>query len=161
MTTPGTRSRFVVRCAVIAVVGAVFVAPSVQARPHLPAARPPGPIELRDKMLAIVNRSRMNHGLPGLRPDANLCVEALGHTRKMAEEDRLFHTPGLAVLITEAGGTAFGEDLGKGRGLLGIRDAWLEHPDTRLILLDPRFRRAGLGVLHLDGFYWVTLQAFN
>jgi hypothetical protein len=79
----------------------------------------------------------------------------------MAREQRLFHTQGLVVLIGNAGGTAFGENLGKGRGLQGIRDAWLRQSDTRGILLDARFRHAGLGVVHVDGFYWVTLQAFN
>ena len=55
----------------------------------------------------------------------------------------------------------FGEDVGKGRGLRGIRDAWLRRADTRRILLDPRFHHVGLGVVHVDGFYWVTLQAFD
>jgi hypothetical protein len=26
---------------------------------------------------------------------------------------------------------------------------------------DPRFHHVGLGVVHADGFYWVTLQVFD
>jgi hypothetical protein len=28
-------------------------------------------------------------------------------------------------------------------------------------MLDPRFHRVGLGVVHVDGYYWVTFQAFD
>jgi len=52
-------------------------------------------------------------------------------------------------------------DLGKGRALEGIRNAWIRRADTRRILLDPRFLHVGLGVVHVDGFFWVTLQAFD
>ena len=55
----------------------------------------------------------------------------------------------------------FGEDLGKGRSLEGIRNAWIRRADTRRIMLDPRFEHVGLGVVHVDGFFWVTLQAFD
>jgi len=161
MTAPRTRSSVVVRWAVVATVGALLLAPTAGARPLHPGRRSPTPVELRDRMLALINRTRATRGLPSLRLNARLSREALHHSRAMAREQRLFHTQGLVVLIGNAGGTAFGENLGKGRGLQGIRDAWLRHGDTRSILLDARFRHAGLGVVHVDGFYWVTLQAFN
>jgi uncharacterized protein YkwD len=79
----------------------------------------------------------------------------------MARSGAISHTPNLADLIRSVGGTVFGEDVGKGRAIVGIRDAWLTRPDTRPILLDPRFHHVGLGVIHIGGFYWVTLQAFD
>lgn len=121
----------------------------------------PVPGELRATMLALVNRSRESRGLPALFVNEPLSREALSHSRKMARDGAIFHTPNLADLIRGVGGTVFGEDLGKGRGLQGIRDAWLRKPDTRRILLDPRFSQVGLGVVHTNGFYWVTLQAFD
>jgi hypothetical protein len=37
----------------------------------------------------------------------------------------------------------------------------MRRADTRRIMLDPRFDRVGLGVVHAGGFFWVTLQVFN
>ena len=112
-------------------------------------------------MLNLVNRSREIRGLPELRMNARLGEEALRHSKRMARTGTISHTPNLADVIRGVGGSVYGEDIGKGRGLQGIRDAWLRELDTRRIMLDPRFRHAGLGVVHIDGYYWITLQAFN
>jgi uncharacterized protein YkwD len=92
---------------------------------------------------------------------ARLSTEALRHSKRMARAGAISHTPSLADLVRGVGGSVFGEDLGKGRGLRGIRDAWLRRADTRRIMLDPRFRQVGVGVIHVAGYYWVTLQAFD
>jgi uncharacterized protein YkwD len=117
--------------------------------------------DLAKRMLALVNRSRASHGLPLLRINARLSREALHHSQQMARKGVITHTPNLADLVRSVGGSVFGEDLGKGRGILGIRDAWIRRADTRRIMLDPRFDHVGLGVVHADGFYWVTLQVFG
>lgn len=141
----------------------VASAPVVQARPATQRTsferRAPDP--LRDQMLSLVNRTRRLRGLPVLRLDRRLSREALAHSRKMAQARAISHTPNLASIISSAGGTVFGENVGRGRSLHGIRDAWLRHGDTRNILLDGRFHHVALGVLHADGFFWVTLQAFD
>ena len=131
-----------------------------------PAARaavnaPPSPTELRGRMLHLVNRARTHHDLPVLRLSGALSKEALAHSRHMARSGAISHTSDLGDVIRSMGGTVFGEDIAKGRGLRGIYEAWLQRADTRAVLLDPRFRRAGLGVVHVDGFYWVTLQALD
>ena len=136
------------------------VAPSVHAGPR----RDPEPTsdELGKRMLALVNRSRSRRtGLPTLRLNERLTREALRHSKRMAHDGAITHTPNLAELVRSVGGSVFGEDLGKGRGLVGIRDAWMRRADTRRIMLDPRFHHVGLGVVHADGFYWVTLQVFD
>ena len=112
-------------------------------------------------MLAMVNRSRATHGLPLLRINERLSREALHHSRQMGRKGVITHTPNLADLVRSVGGSVFGEDLGKGRGLRGIRDAWMRRADTRRIMLDARFVHVGLGVVHAGGFYWVTLQVFD
>jgi len=160
MTAPRTPP-VVVRWMALVAVGLALLAPLAVAQPVSAAARPPTPVELRDRMLALVNRARAARGLPSLRLNGRLSHEALRHSRAMAGQMRLFHTEGLATMIGHVGGSVFGENLGKGRGLRGIRDAWLRQADTRRILLDARFHHAGLGVIHRDGFYWVTLQAFD
>jgi Uncharacterized protein with SCP/PR1 domains len=112
-------------------------------------------------MLALVNRSRHSHGLPRLQLNLRLSREALKHSRQMARNGAISHTADLVNLIRGVGGTVFGEDVGKGRAIVGIRDAWLRRPDTDRILLDARFHNVGLAVIHIGGFYWVTLQAFD
>jgi uncharacterized protein YkwD len=160
MTTSRTRSRLVVLLMLGMTLAATSAVPSVHARPHT-AHRQPSDNELRDKMLRLVDRSRVNRGLPRLKLNVRLSREAYDHARHMAREGELTHTPNLADLISDVGGTVYGENLGKGRGLRGIRDAWLRSEITSRILLDARFHHVGLGVVHVDGFYWVTLQVFD
>jgi len=160
MTTPRTRSRLVVLLVLGTTLATTFAVPSVHARPDVAHRRPTGD-QLRDKMLGLVNRSRASRGLPILRINLRLSREASSHTRQMARSEELSHTPNLADLITDLGGTVFGENLGRGRGLHGIRDAWLRSNSTRRILLDPRFHHVGLGVVHVNGLFWVTLQVFD
>jgi uncharacterized protein YkwD len=159
MTSPRTRSRVAASLVLLALIGATFVVPSV----HAGARSTPRPTadELAHQMLRLVNRSREVRGLPELRMNARLSKEALRHSKVMARASAISHTPNLADLVREVGGSVFGEDLGKGRGLEGIRDAWLRRADTRRIMLDPRFHHVGLGVVHAGGYYWVTFQAFD
>ncbi len=159
MTSPRTRSRVATSLVLLTLVCASFVAPSARAGEDT-APRPTAD-ELAHRMLRLVNRSREMRGLPELRMNARLSKEALGHSRHMGRTGAISHTPNLADLVREVGGSVFGEDLGKGRGLDGIRDAWLRRADTRRIMLDPRFHHVGLGVVHVDGYYWVTFQAFD
>jgi uncharacterized protein YkwD len=159
MITPRTRSRLLASLMLFALLGVALVAPSVHAGPKRALEAPSE--ELRHRMLELVNRSRGAHGLGSLRLNERLSREALRHSKRMARDGAIAHTPNLAELVRSVGGSVFGEDLGKGRGLRGIRDAWIRREDTRRILLDPRFDHVGLGVVHVDGFYWVTLQVFH
>ena len=149
----------IVAAVVPALMAAAIVAPSAQASPR--HARQPSPVALRTRMLTFVNRTRARQHLRPFEINTRLSDEALHHSKRMARDGALSHTPGLADLIRNEGGTVFGENLGKGRGLRGIRDAWLRGADTRRILLDPRFVHVGLGVVHIDGYFWVTFQAFD
>lgn len=159
MTTPRTRLRVAASVVMFALIGAAFVAPFA----HADARRTPGSTadQLERRMLNLVNRSREVRGLPQLHLNARLCHEALGHSKRMAKDGAISHTPNLADLVRGVGGSVFGEDVGNGRGLQGIRDEWLRQATTRQIMLDPRFHHVGLGVIHDGGFYWVTFQAFD
>ncbi len=158
MTTPRTRSRIAASLVLFALLSVAVVAPAAAGPRRGPQ---PTSDELAQSMLALVNRSRASHGLPLLRMNERLSREALRHSRQMARTGAITHTPNLADLVRSVGGSVFGEDLGKGRGLRGIRDAWIRRVDTRRIMLDPRFDHVGLGVVHAGGFYWVTLQVFD
>jgi len=159
MVSPRTRSRLAASMVLLTLVGVAFIAPAAEAvtSRDAPAHGP----DLAQRMLKMVNRSRGSRGLAPLRMNAHLSKEAFRHSKHMARVGAISHTPNLADLVRGVGGSVFGEDLGKGRGMQGIRDAWLRRADTRRIMLDPRFHRVGLGVVHVDGFFWVTLQAFD
>jgi uncharacterized protein YkwD len=159
MITPRTRSTVAASLVLFALLSVTLVAPAADAGPR--RGQRPTSDELLQRMLALVNRSRASHGSPLLRINDRLSREALRHSRQMARKDAITHTPNLAALVRSVGGSIFGEDLGMGRGLRGIRDAWMRRADTRRILLDARFAHVGLGVVHTDGFYWVTLQVFD
>lgn len=159
MTTPSNRSRPAASLVLLALVGAMFIVPSAHAATRVD--RRPTTNDLVQRMLSLVNRSRVSHGLTVLRMNGPLSREALRHSRLMARTGAISHTSNLAALVRSVGGTVFGEDLGKGRGLRGIRDAWIRRLETSRILLNARFHDVGLGVVHVDGFYWVTLQAFD
>jgi uncharacterized protein YkwD len=159
MTTPRTRSCVAAGLVLFAMMSVTLVAPAADAGPRRGAQ--PTPDELGQRMLTLVNHSRTTRGLPLLHMNARLCREATRHSDRMARNGAISHTPNLADLVRSVGGSVFGEDLGTGRGLRGIRDAWMRRADTRRIMLDPRFDRVGLGVVHAGGFFWVTLQVFN
>ena len=168
MTTPRARA-LVVSLMVSISLASLCTLSSAQAGPRAKGVHP-GHLafrgsgetdELRTKMLALVNRSREPRGLPALRIDDRLSREALAHSRKMSQAGVISHTSNLVEIISGVGGTVFGENVARGRGLQGIRDAWLGGSETRAILLDRRFHHVGLGVIHAGGYYWVTLQAFD
>lgn len=159
MTSPHTNPRLALALVSFTVLGAMLVAPSATA--GMRTTSPPSPGELAHRMLELVNRARDHQGLPVLRMHAHLAAEARHHSTGMASDGALSHTPNLDDLVRDAGGTVFGEDLGKGRGLQGIWEAWLHRANTRQIVLDPRFHHVGLGVVHVGGYYWVTFQAFD
>lgn len=159
MTTPRTRSTVAASLVLFALLSVTLVTQTADAGTRR-GSRPTSD-ELAQRMLALVNRSRTSHGLPQLRMNERLGREALRHSRQMSRKGAIAHTPNLADLVRSVGGSVFGEDLGKGRGLRGIRDAWMRRADTRRIMLDPRFHHVGLGVVHADGFYWVTMQVFD
>jgi uncharacterized protein YkwD len=159
MDTPRTRSGFAAILVLLTLISTAFVVPSAHADVRRGAPRAAN--DLSRQMLRLVNRSRELRGLPRLRMHARLSSEASRHSRFMARNRSISHTSNLAALVSGAGGSVFGEDLGKGRALQGIRDALLRRADTRRIMLDPRFHNVGLGVIHAGGFFWVTLQAFD
>ena len=158
MHTPRRRSLLVTSVVLPILVSVALAVPSAYAGTGAPR---PNPDALAQRMLNLVNRSRQLRGLSELRIHDRLSREAVRHSERMAWSGTISHTANLADLVHDVGGSVFGEDVGSGRGLRGIRDAWLRQADTHRILLDPRFHHVGLGVVHVDGFYWVTLQAFD
>jgi uncharacterized protein YkwD len=154
------RTRWAFVLATLAIVSSPVAAqaPADTARAHGSAAA--GPIELRDELLRLVNRARARHGVEPLRLNAGLSESALEHSDRMARQHKLFHTPNLDELISEWGGSTFGENLAQGRSLHAVVQEWLRGSSTRENVLGARFRRAALGVVHPGGSFWVTFWPY-
>jgi uncharacterized protein YkwD len=50
-----------------------------------------------------------------------------------------------------------GENVGAGAGLRALFDAFMHSDAHRANILEPRFRRVGIGICRSDGFIWITL----
>lgn len=100
---------------------------------------------LRTRLLLLINRARESHGVRPLRLSEPLSDDAQRHTRAMIRRDRLFHTEDLSSVLRPYRWRVSGEILGCARWLQGLVRAWLSSGEHRSILLDPRFRRVGLG----------------
>ena len=110
----------------------------------------------RDRMLSLLNQTRRNHGLPVFRLNLDLSYRTLLHSRRMAEQNRIFHTANLYRAVRQWAPTTWGENVGSARWLRRVRNAWMQSGGHRVNILNPRFRRIGIGVAKGRGLVWVT-----
>ncbi len=113
----------------------------------------PASATFRSRYLQLINRTRVHHDLRPLRLNVNLSGSALAHTRKMIRKNRLFDVEGLAQLLDPYSGfkTMGADVVGCGATLIGIRRLLMLHPAHRRILLSPKMRYVGIGVLKVTG----------
>jgi uncharacterized protein YkwD len=117
-----------------------IAAPSAQAGP------------LRERLLSIMNRVRENHDLRALKLNVRLSDDAKAHTRKMIRRDELFDPSNLAGVLRPYRWNDLGADVvGCAGTLRHIVHLWMHHAEHRAILLHPKLRRAGLGVIVAAG----------
>ena len=110
----------------------------------------------RNKMLHLLNQTRRNHGLPVFRLNLNLSRFAWRHSKRMAEQNRCFHTADLYDVVRTYSPSTWGENVGAAGTLRRIRTLWMGSGGHRANILNPRFRRIGIGVVKARGLLWVT-----
>ena len=114
---------------------------------HAPTARSEDGDRL--KLLRLLNESRERVDLRTLRPDMSLNRDAMRHTRKMLRRNQLFDPHDLARMLSDEPWKRIGASVvGCASTLRGLHRALLRHRPHRRILLDPRLRRVGIGVVH-------------
>lgn len=107
---------------------------------------------LRTKLLGIINRVRENHDLRALRLNVRLSEDAKRHTRKMIRRGELFHPRNLAELLEPYRWDDVGaEVVGCHDTLNAMVRQWMGESVHRRIILHPDLRRAGIGVIRVDG----------
>jgi uncharacterized protein YkwD len=132
-----------------------------------PAAGPAGPCSGADvsssktrtterATLCLLNQERRRAGLPDLHWNRSLSHAARQHSRSMVRRRFFSHTSSnggdFATRIRKAGysGRAIGENIAWGAGDRGtpreIVQAWMHSPGHRRNILNPFFRRIGVGV---------------
>ena len=110
----------------------------------------------RARMLQLLNQTRRNHGLRAFRLNLELSNRAWRHSKRMAERNRLFHSTNLYETVRAWSPSTWGENVGYARWLKRIRTMWMRSGGHRDNILNPRFRRIGIGVVRARGVRWVT-----
>lgn len=141
--------------AALAATPTAVTTPPAQAQTVVPAS---GAYER--SVLRQVNRMRLQRGIPALRPAR--CVDrfAESRSRRMANRDVLRHLSGLRAVFDRCGGRMVGENIARGRRMTAVRAVagWMYSPSHRAVMLDRRFRQAGVGAWRDgDGMVYVSL----
>jgi uncharacterized protein YkwD len=110
----------------------------------------------RNKMFRILNQTRRNNGRPVLRLNATVSHRAWLHSRNMVQQNTLFHTRRLYDAVRAYRPSAWGENVGMAGLVTRVRTLWMQSAGHRAILLNPRYRRVGVGIVSARGGVWVT-----
>lgn len=123
--------------------------------------------DLEMEMLNAINFERSKQGLKVLKPDPKLCMVARAHAADMFKRGYFAHnTPeGITPFIRmhEAGiyyKTA-GENLALAPTLLQAHNGLMHSPGHRANILNPRFGRAGIGILDGGAYGLMICQEFR
>jgi uncharacterized protein YkwD len=121
--------------------------------------------EIQFRMLDGVNALRQAAGVPPVDFDPQLRAAAATHARDMSVQNRPWHfgsdgsSPIDRVLRVGYGGRLIGENISETyESELETLAAWMEMPDTRAVILDPRANQMGFDwYQEPNGKIWWTL----
>jgi uncharacterized protein YkwD len=116
------------------------------------------------KLLTIINRTRVHHDLHRLKMELSLNAPSRRHTADMIDANRLYDPPNLERLLADYRWDDLGADVvGCGNTLKELHHILMTEDFHRTILLHPKLRRVGLGVLVADdhnrcgrGSFWAN-----
>lgn len=113
----------------------------------------PASATFRSRYLHLINRSRVRRDLRPLKLHLKLSGDALAHTHNMIRKNRLFDIGDLVLLLYPyAGSKTIGADVvGCGSTLAHLHKRMLHEAHHRRILLSPKTRYAGIGVIKDTG----------
>jgi uncharacterized protein YkwD len=135
---------------ILVLVVAVLVTGTASSEVHASELTP------RARMLQLLNQTRRNHGLSAFRLNLELSKQAWRHSKRMVERNQLFHTANLYETVRAWSPSCWGENVGVARWLKRLRKLWMQSGGHRDNILNPRFRRIGIGVVKARGVLWVT-----
>jgi uncharacterized protein YkwD len=141
------------RAALVFLLVAAFLAQGLATDP----ARAGDTVQNRAEMLQLTNDDRAERDRDELRLNDRLSRYARRHSRAMAERGELFHTPDLADKLQGTGWSIGAENVGTGRSLEALEDAFMGSRPHRKNILRAGFERTAIGVVESGGSFWVTV----
>jgi uncharacterized protein YkwD len=137
--------------ALLLVAGFLLAGPASDALAHRGRCSP----EMkRGKRMA--NHERVDRGTRKLRFDHRLNRLAKRQSRRMASQNRLHHNPNLAYEARNIPWSILGENVGVGNTVESLHRAFMNSSGHRRNVLNGRYRRIGVGVVHAQGRTWIT-----
>jgi uncharacterized protein YkwD len=115
----------------------------------------------QNEMLRLVNETRNAHNLSTIDLNRRLSREAQRHSIDMGRRYLLFHTSNLWNLVRPYDARTWGENIAYAGTLSRVEQLWMQSYEHRINLLNPSFRSAGIGVVRIQGWLWVTLQLYG
>ena len=104
--------------------------------------------------LDAVNAFRKANGLPALQWEEGAYAKVRAWSQKMADEGKLSHSK-LSDGVP-SGWLALGENVAVNPSLEDAQRRLQNSPGHRANLLNPKFKKIAIGVIHQNGHYWVT-----
>lgn len=123
---------------------------------ELPGGTAPAEVQV----LAQVNAARAFVGLEPVVLVESASVHARVWAWVDAQAGELKHAPDITG-GAPPGWRLAGEVIGVGGSLEDIMAAWVRSPGHAAIIFDPAYDRAGVGVLPVEGGFWVVLRFFS
>lgn len=114
-----------------------------------------GPGEKR--MVRKINRARGRAGAPHLGRDPQLSRVAGVHSRSMAQDNRLFHTPSELLAWRVTRWSMLGENVAYGSTVGGMHRRFMASPAHRGNILRSSYRNVGVAISRGHGRRWVTV----
>ena len=121
------------------------------------------PSAYADRLVSLINQARADQGLRALSVTSGTSTVALTWTRHLDAQQSLSHNPDLGPQLEAHGSpnwTAYGENVGQGPTTSAddVFKAYMNSPEHRDNILNPRYRYLGIGVIFDNSVAWNTLD---
>jgi uncharacterized protein YkwD len=118
-----------------------------------PAGNPSG-----RALYAATNQARIGRQVHGLSLNRRLSAIARLHSRAMAAQNRMFHSPNPNRYLVGMNWNTWGENVGYTNGdTADVQRAFMQSLVHRHNILDSRFRHVAVGSVRVAGTLWVTV----
>lgn len=108
-----------------------------------------------DDFVSKINAERGARGLRTLSVESDLTAVARRHSQRMAKDGAIYHNPNLGSEVR--GWRTVGENVGRGRTVQKIHDAFMASDYHARNIVDPAMNQLGVGVAYGDdGRIYVT-----
>jgi uncharacterized protein YkwD len=104
-----------------------------------------------------MNRARIDNGRVPLKLDLEVSKVSKVHTRAMAKDASLYHTPSSVLSKRVTHWILLGENVGVGGTVSSLHQAFMNSPHHKANIMLSEFRYVGVGAMKSGGRLWVTV----